>query len=150
MPLTFRNVDADPADPVESWPYEALVTAIERGGLDTWRRIAAAVRADPWGPVARSVEDYAGYAERSGAVVLLARAVSRARDAAARAEADEVAAEVRALVAASGLSRAAFAAAIGTSASRLSTYCTGRVVPSATLMVRMRRVSGGTGAAGAR
>jgi hypothetical protein len=27
--LAFRNVRADPADPVESWPYEALTTALE-------------------------------------------------------------------------------------------------------------------------
>lgn len=33
MALSFRNVDADPSDPVESWPYEGLVTAVERGGL---------------------------------------------------------------------------------------------------------------------
>jgi DNA-binding transcriptional regulator YiaG len=143
VPLQFRNVDADPSDPVESWPYEALVTAIERGGLLVWRRIATAVRADPWGPVARSIEDYAGYAEPSPALTLLLRAVARARDAAAREEAAQVCAEVRALVAASGLRRDEFARAIGTSTSRLSTYCTGRVTPSAALLVRMRRVAAG-------
>ena len=56
MALSFRNVDADPSDPVESWPYEGLVTAVERGGLADWRRIHRAVQADPWGPVARSLE----------------------------------------------------------------------------------------------
>ena len=34
-----------------------------------------------------------------------------------------------------------FAERIGTSRSRLSTYMSGKVVPSATLMVRMRRVA---------
>jgi len=37
---------------------------------------------------------------------------------------------------------AAFAEAIGTSPSRLSTYANGRVAPSATLLLRMERVAG--------
>jgi transcriptional regulator with XRE-family HTH domain len=48
---------------------------------------------------------------------------------------------VRTLVAGSGLSKRDFAERIGTSRSRLSTYLSGKVVPSATLMVRMRRVA---------
>jgi DNA-binding transcriptional regulator YiaG len=139
--LGFRNLDVDPNAPVEDWPYEALVTAIERGTLPHWRRIAAAIRRDPWGRVARSVQEYAAYAEPSGAVVLLTRAVDRARAGAEAAERAEVAAVVRSLVEASGLSRNDFASAIGTSASRLSTYCTGSVTPSAALLVRMRRVA---------
>jgi transcriptional regulator with XRE-family HTH domain len=51
-----------------------------------------------------------------------------------------VAAEIRRAVARSGLTRAEFASRVGTSASRLSTYATGRVSPSATLMVRIRRL----------
>jgi hypothetical protein len=35
--LTFRNVDASPTDPVETWPYEGLVAAVERGSLSTYR-----------------------------------------------------------------------------------------------------------------
>ena len=35
--LRFRNVDADPADDVGTWPYEALVTAIDRGLVPDWR-----------------------------------------------------------------------------------------------------------------
>lgn len=41
----------------------------------------------------------------------------------------------------SGLSRAEFASRVGTSASRLSTYVSGRVTPSAALLLRMRRVA---------
>ena len=37
--LNFRNVDADPADPPASWPFEAKVTAVERGTLSDYRRI---------------------------------------------------------------------------------------------------------------
>ena len=53
-----------------------------------------------------------------------------------------MASEVRRLIAASSLSRREFAARIGTSASRLSTYANGKVTPSAALMVRMRRAAG--------
>ena len=49
--------------------------------------------------------------------------------------------EVRNLVGRSGLSKQDFAERIGTSRSRLSTYMSGKVVPSAALMVRMRRVA---------
>ncbi|MFD2862989.1 helix-turn-helix domain-containing protein [Salininema proteolyticum] len=38
------------------------------------------------------------------------------------------------------MSQAEFAERIGTSASRLSTYISGKVMPSAALMVRIRRV----------
>ncbi len=56
-----------------------------------------------------------------------------------------VAAEIRQAVARSGLSRAEFASRIETSASRLSTYTTGKVTPAATLMVRIRRLLDPTG-----
>lgn len=45
-----------------------------------------------------------------------------------------VATEVQRLIEGSGLSRREFAAQIGTSTSRLSTYATGKVTPSAALM----------------
>jgi transcriptional regulator with XRE-family HTH domain len=66
--------------------------------------------------------------------------VAQARKLATDAERDQVASEVRELVSRSGLSRQDFADRIGTSRSRLSTYMAGKVVPSATLMVRMRQV----------
>lgn len=76
----------------------------------------------------------------------LARACPRARAARALDERDEVARRVRAAIHASGLDRATFAERIGTSTSRLSSYATGRVAPSPTLLVRMERLSAaGTG-----
>jgi DNA-binding transcriptional regulator YiaG len=140
--LAFRNVDADPADPVESWPYEALVTALERGSIHDWARINRAIRADPWGQVARDVEAFGGYADPDAGVPYLMRElIRRARAQAERAEREAIAADVRQLIASSGLSRADFAAAIGSSTSRLSTYTTGKVTPSAALVLRMRRVA---------
>ena len=52
---------------------------------------------------------------------------------------------VRRMISRSELSRAEFASRIGTSTSRLSTYTTGKVLPSAALMIRMDRVARGKG-----
>ena len=143
MTLAFRNVDVDPRAPVSTWPYEALVTAIERGTLGDWARITKAIDDAPWGDVARQVEEYLAYSRPYGVAPLLQRAVVRARSQAETRERAAVAAEVRALPAASGLSAAQFARAIGTSRSRLSTYRSGSVTPSAALLVRMRGVATG-------
>ena len=40
--LKFRNIDASPDDPVETWPFEGIIAAVERGALPDWRRLAAA------------------------------------------------------------------------------------------------------------
>jgi DNA-binding transcriptional regulator YiaG len=140
--LAFRNVDASPDDPVSEWPLEAIQTALERGGLSHWRRLANAIQAQPWGPVARRVEEVLAYSRPYGVSPLMERAIAKAREETGAAEREAVAAEVDQLVRASKLSRAEFASLIGTSASRLSTYVTGKVTPSAALMLRMRDVVG--------
>ena len=76
-----------------------------------------------------------------GTTELLEGVVSRSRQLAVESERKEVAGEVRSLVDQSGLSQHAFAERIGTSRSRLSTYMSGKVVPAASLLVRMRRVA---------
>lgn len=140
-PLAFRNVDVSPDDPVSEWPLEAIQTALERGGLSHWRRLAAAVRAQPWGPVARQIEEVLTYSRPYGVAKLMERVISDARQEAAAAERGAVAREVAKLVENSGLSRAEFATRVGTSTSRLSTYITGKVTPSAALLLRMRRLT---------
>lgn len=142
MSTPIRNVDVRADSPLESWPYEALVTLIERGGARDWARITGAVRRDPWGRVARQVEDYVGYADACGRTAVLPRAVASARTETERAERAAVAAEVAHLIELSGLTAADFARRLGTSAPRLSTYRAGTVVPSAALLLRMRRVAG--------
>jgi DNA-binding transcriptional regulator YiaG len=67
--------------------------------------------------------------------------IERAREEAEKSEREAVANEIDGLVRESGLSRTEFASRIGTSASRLSTYVTGKVTPSAALLVRMRLVA---------
>jgi len=139
-PLAFRNVDASPDNPVSEWPQEAIQTALERGGLEHWRRLADAIWAEPWGPIARRVEEVLTYSRPYGVSEAMERSIALAREAAESSERRTVAAEIETLVQASGLSRAEFASRIGTSPSRLSTYVTGKVTPSAALLVRMRRV----------
>jgi DNA-binding transcriptional regulator YiaG len=139
--LKFRNITASVNDPVETWPFEGILTAVERGTLPDWRRLSAAVRADPWGPVAQQILEAVELARPYGTSDLLTNVIERARQDAADAERDEVAGEVRDLVSRSGLSRQDFALRLGTSRPRLSTYMSGKVTPSASLMVRMRHVT---------
>jgi DNA-binding transcriptional regulator YiaG len=139
-PLAFRNVKASPDDPVAEWPLEAVQTALERGGLSDWRRLAAVIRDEPWGLVARRVEETLSYSRPYGVAAAFERAIAGLRSDAEAAERATVAAEIDRLVGESGFSRAEFAARIGTSASRLSTYISGKVTPSAALLVRMRRL----------
>ncbi len=139
--LAFRNVKVSPDDPVETWPTEAIQTALERGGLPHWRKLGSAIRKQPWGPVARRVEEVLGYSRPYGVAEAMERSISLARHKAEEEERRAVAEEVRGLIERSGLSRTEFATRIGTSASRLSTYATGKVTPSAALLVRMRRVA---------
>lgn len=139
--LAFRNVHVSPGDPVSEWPQEAIQTAFERGGLEHWRRLATAIQAEPWGPVARRVEEVLTYNRPYGVALTMERVIAWGRHGAEASERQMVAADVDALVRESGLSRTEFASRIGTSASRLSTYVTGRVTPSAALLVRMRNVT---------
>jgi DNA-binding transcriptional regulator YiaG len=141
MPLAFRNLTITPDAPVSQWPTEAVQAALERGDLADWHRIVAAIQADPWGRTARQLEEVLSHSRPYGVTEAMQTALSRARQ---RAEANEraaVAAEIREAVERSGLSQAEFASRIGTSASRLSTYASGKVTPSATLMLRIRRVA---------
>ncbi len=139
--LKFRNITASVDDPVETWPFEGILTAVERGTLPDWRRLAAAIRADPWGPVAQQVLEAVELSRPYGTAELLTTIVERARQHAAAAERDQVADDIRGFVARSGLTQQDFALRIGTSRSRLSTYMSGKVMPAASLMIRMRRVA---------
>jgi DNA-binding transcriptional regulator YiaG len=91
--------------------------------------------------VARGIEEVLTYSRPYGVAEAMERVISDARREVVAAERATVAAEVTRLVERSGLSRAEFATMVGTSPSRLSTYITGKVTPSAALMVRMSRVA---------
>lgn len=142
MALTFRNLDKDPSAAVEEWGFEGLLTAIDRGEVSDWSRIARAVGRDPWGPVARLLErEVFEAAEDSGVVGALRALIDLQRHRWEQHERDQVRAEFVSLVERSGMSQAAFAERLGTSRSRLSTYLAGKVMPSAAVLVRARRVA---------
>lgn len=144
MPVAFRNVDASPEDDVRTWPYEALVTVIDRGLVGDWQPIFAELRRSPRGELARRVERYLSYREPDGVSALFGLAIENARKEAEKADQAEVAARVRSAVARSELTKAEFARRVGTSASRLSTYLNGKVTPSAAMLVRIERTAGST------
>lgn len=141
MTLHFRNLTITPDTPVEQWPVEAVKTALERGSLKDWRRLYDALSKDPWGPVARRIESALNASQPYGVAELMERGIENARARAAKNERIEVAEQVRRWQARSGLTAAEFAERIGTSASRFSTYQSGKVMPSAGLLVRMKRVA---------
>jgi DNA-binding transcriptional regulator YiaG len=141
MALAFRNLTITPEAPVSQWPTEAIQAALERGDLADWHRIVTEIQADPWGNTARQVEEVLSHSRPYGVAEAMETAVSRARNRTEATERAAVATEIREAIGHSGLSRAEFAAQIGTSASRLSTYASGKVTPSATLMLRIRRVA---------
>jgi len=137
MVLAFRNLTITPDAAVTQWPTEAVQAAIERGDLANWHRIVVEIRADPWGRTARQVEEALSHSRPYGVAEAMKTVLSRAREAAEASERAEVAANIRKAVKRSGLSRTEFASRIGTSPSRLSTYESGKVTPSASLMLRI-------------
>ena len=77
MTVAFRNVDFDPASPLDNWPAEAIETVMDRGSLSDWRRLADAIRHNPWGPAARTVEAIAGWGEHYGVDALMTSVIRR-------------------------------------------------------------------------
>lgn len=141
--LRFRNIDVFPDAPVEAWGFEGLLAAVDRGGFHDWQKIVGAFRLDPWGPVARILErEVFEVAESSGVVGAMRAALGIAREDAQASEQQVVAAELAELLQCSGMMRAQFADRLGTSQSRLSTYLSGKVTPSASMMVRARGIAG--------
>lgn len=138
--LRFRNLHIDPSAPVAQWSVEGLLAAIDRGSLPHWRRIVSAINADPWGPLASDLSTAIELAEDRGVAVTIQRAIARARKRADDRAREEVSRRLGALVAESGFTAAEFAARLGTSPSRLSTYLSGKVMPSAALLVRAEGV----------
>lgn len=139
--LRFRNVDADPCDPVETWPHEAFEAAIERGLVPDWQRIADHIDRAPFGGAAATLCEVLEYTDGVGAFLLRDR-LERARRDAVAVELERCARELAGLAEASGLSRRELARRIGASESRLSTWLTGRQPPTAQTVARIRMALG--------
>jgi hypothetical protein len=126
---------------VELWPTSAIRSAMQGGDIDTWKRIAAAVKRDPYGRTARQVEEVLEGTRPYGISKALAEVLERARMHLEANERAEVARHVRLLMDRSGLAEHEFASRIGVEPDDLAAYLDGSVSPSASLMVRMRRLS---------
>ncbi len=141
MTVTFRNLEFDSRAPVDEWPAEAIETVMDRGALSDWQRLAEAIRRNPWGPAARTVERVAGWDEHYGVDALMREVTRRARedfDLQARAT---YAREIRAWRRQTGMTLREFARAAGTSPSRLSDYENAKVAPTTDVLGRLRRVA---------
>jgi len=131
----------DPEQPVEFWSTSAIRSALQAGDIDTWKRIAAALKRDPYGRTARQVEEVLEGTRPYGISKALWEVLERAR---AHLEADEraeVARHVRLLIDRSGLGEQEFASRIGVAPEDLAAYLDGSLSPSAALMIRIRRLS---------
>jgi DNA-binding transcriptional regulator YiaG len=131
----------DPDQPVEFWSTAAIRSAMEGGDIATWKRIAAALKRDPFGRTARQVEEVLEGARPYGISKALWEVLDRARTHLEANERAEVARHVQLLMDRSGLGQQEFASRIGVPVEDLAAYLDGSVSPSASLMIRMRRLS---------
>jgi DNA-binding transcriptional regulator YiaG len=127
--------------PVEFWPTAAIRLAVETGDLTVWQRIVVALKRDPYGRTARQVEEVLEKDSAHGISKALAEVLARSRAHLEANELAEVARQVRLMVERSGLGTREFASRIGVSTEDLEAYLAGDVSPSATQIVRMRRLS---------
>ncbi|WP_299166275.1 helix-turn-helix transcriptional regulator [uncultured Arthrobacter sp.] len=139
--LKFRNLTIEPDAPVDQWGFEGLLAAVERGDIRDWHRIAEAVTASPRGKVAAELKEVLATTESPAMSALFSRILLHSVRNSEDAERQEVTQDLAAYLTRSGMTRAEFAQQLGTSPSRLSTYLTGKVVPSAVMMVRARRLA---------
>ncbi|EFG76832.1 hypothetical protein HMPREF0591_3260 [Mycobacterium parascrofulaceum ATCC BAA-614] len=131
----------DPEQPVEFWPTSAIRAALQGGDIATWKRIAAALKRDPYGRTARQVEEVLEGTRPYGISKALWEVMERARTHLEANERAEVARHVGLLIDRSGLAQKEFASRIGVTAEELAAYLDGSTSPSASLMIRMRRLS---------
>jgi len=143
-----RRPDGGPAgafqdsdQPVEFWPTAAIRSALQGGDIATWKRIAAALKRDPYGRTARQVEEVLEGTRPYGISKALWEVLERARSHLEANERAEVARHVRLLIDRSGLGEQEFASRIGVSPEDLGTYLDGSISPTSALMIRMRRLS---------
>jgi hypothetical protein len=133
--------EGDHDQPVEFWPTAAIRSALQSGDIDIWKRIAAALKRDPYGRTARQVEEILEGTRPYGISKALWEVLERARTHLEANERAEVARHVRLLIDRSGLAQQEFASRIGVAPEDLAAYLDGSTSPSASLMIRIRRLS---------
>jgi hypothetical protein len=127
--------------PVEFWPTSSIRAALETDDLTTWQRIVTAIKRDPFGRTARQVEEVLETARPYGVSKAMAEVLTRTRAHLEDNERAEVARHVHMLLDRSGLAQQEFASRIGIPPDEFASFIHGAVSPSASLMIRMRRLS---------
>lgn len=141
MNLVFRNLSFDPTMPMDQWPAEAIEIVLDRGSLSDWRRLAQAIRQNPWGPAARTAETVAAWKEHYGIDPLISNVIRESRAKVTLGGRTEYAAQIRSWRARTGMTLREFALAAGTSASRLSDYENAKVAPTTDVLSRLKHVA---------
>ncbi len=140
-PATPPRRPAGDDRPVEFWPTAAIRAALETDDLPVWQRIVAAIKRDPFGRTARQVEEVLQTARPYGVSKALAEVLIRTREHLEANERAEVARHIRALLDMSGLGPQEFASRIGVPSDDLASYLKGETSPSASLIVRMKKLA---------
>jgi len=122
-------------------PPPPSATHWRAGDIATWKRIAAALKRDPFGRTARQVEEVLEGTRPLGISKALSEVLDRARIHLEANERAEVGRHVQLLMDRSGLGQQEFASRVGVGPEELTAYLDGSVSPSASLMIRMRRLS---------
>ena len=136
-----RTPGGDHDQPVELWSTGAIRSALQSGDIATWKNIAAALKRDPFGRTARQVEEVLEGTRPYGISKALWEVLERARTHLEANERAEVARHVRLLIDRSGLDQLEFASRIGVAPEDLAGYLDGSTSPTASLMIRIRRLS---------
>lgn len=110
---------------------------MERGLVPDWQRIADHVDAAPFGAAAATLSEVLEYADGVGAFLLRDR-LNHARGRVVELELAERSATLARQVVAAGITQRELARRIGASESRLSTWLSGRQVPSAATVIKIQ------------
>lgn len=135
-----QPVDAEQS--VELWSTAAIGEALQDDDIDVWRRIAAAVRRDPYGRTARQVDELGQRMPPNGISKAMREVLDRARVALEANERAELVRFMRSSIDRSGLDAREFALRIGVKLEILASYLDGSRTPAAPMIIRMQRLSG--------
>jgi hypothetical protein len=134
-----QPVDAEQS--LELWSTAAIGEALQNGDIDIWKRIAAAVRRDPYGRTACQVEEVGERLPPNGVSKAMREVLYRARIALEANERAELVRLMRSSIDRSGLNDHEFALRIGVKPEILASYLDGDLSPSACQIIRMQRLS---------
>ncbi|WP_166982978.1 helix-turn-helix domain-containing protein [Paramicrobacterium fandaimingii] len=135
MPLSFRNIDATPDDPVEKWGFEGMLAAIDRGYARDWRKLVDAVVANP--QLTDEFHEAREAAESHATVALLDAMLVEARRTASERALDRL----RDAYYGTRMTQVELASVIGTSRTRFNSYLTGKVTPSMDVLVAVEEIA---------